>query len=71
MPPDFTKRFAQIYLAEIYRSDTDGDDDAEWYPKNTGAMAPPVNWMRNLNWQQPGLPQEILSIMGAGDDSFM
>ncbi len=71
MPPDFTKRFAQIYLAEIYRSGTDGDGDAEWYPNNAGAMAPPVNWIRNRNWQQPGLPQEILSIMGAGDDSFM
>eukprot|EP00972_Heterocapsa_arctica_P091845 13545622-Heterocapsa_arctica.AAC.1 len=34
-------------------------------------MAPAVNWMRNRNLQQPGLPQEILSIMGAGDGSFM
>ena len=80
MPPDFTERFAQItglperftiYLAEIYRNGTDGDGDAEWYPKNPAAMAPPINWMRNRNWQQPGPPQEILSIMGAADDSFM
>jgi hypothetical protein len=66
MPPDFMERFAQItglperftiYLAEIYRN-----RNRNWQQ---------YNWMRNRDWQQPGPPQEILSIMGAADDSFM
>jgi hypothetical protein len=66
MPPDVT-----IYLAEIYRNGTDGDGDDEWYPKNSLAIETPINWMRNRSWQLPGPPQDILSIMGAADDSFM